>query len=1343
MLKRSHLGLPQDMLVDIVLILLEDTELSTSYFRSKYLWQLGFYGANNYVTLLRQLAHLPTLDGKIERIYKYLDQNFGLLQRYNVSPGNTPSLEATKKFIIDNFGELKRIKDVYYQFREAQISTSLEATKKNVGDFDAFKHIKSNGQKEPPPAETVTVPQPAKYPRTIQQRLTPWRSWLGYAGAIAASMALAIGAMQFISQIDIGKPANERIAAVSKYTGPNVYRRATAEAGSTQLSIQSIVQPQYEGLNPLTHLPSSGPRVAGYGNTVVEVSGNLFTLSGGYEASEMLITGAHNAVGNGGYFTQEGQIKIVPEGNLTSEEVQVTITLAPMDQGSQVRLPIILNGQIVPDRFVDGKLSLDQGGVVTANEGTGPATITYRIQKWDQNGRIQAAQPITEWMRREFQDLPVEIKEELDRAKLLSAQERLNVVAKLLNHKFLYSANQRVRLLTGTWIRFLAEVLQKNQRFVSDCDVLSMFAFIFSRYLGLDTVFVIGFSNADGSQGINKNKAHGNLIVNIDSKWLIFETTAVVPKEPDLRDKDKLLLLGESNEIASQPVGPTPKPLRPSKHKVSEFKPSLSEGSKSESQLSDFGKGEIIYLPDKYSKLLFLEEFTDINPGDDLTHIAERYYGNGSVGIAKLIAEHNRISDTDKIYAGRSLNLPAQLIHIVKGGETLSGIARDYYLKEQELVRMNPGINFSTRRGIIIYPGDKIVVAERSLLSGFFSLPAENKGAPSAVSEKQSASSPVNLGLKEAIQRLDNIQINVNGGLFVIRIEKNNSRFKTRIVLSEVKNGKEIGYFEIDTEFSTIDGGYRGGFIRITDTEYEKRGFAKLILGKLNEVFPLGQKLVTEVAHEESLEGFKKNVAVDNIPIVQLFQSSGWELTDYGYYDRNGEYHDSGFGEVMKLDASNGDLGTVIVKFRPRNAQLLLPGFSAGSPSPGTSSAISEKQPAAGSPLDKSVSSSADSNEEPFQQYTNIAPEEVIGPLKGGKMLLDVGFGTGIHTVAAVEEGVVLQAIGVDVHSNNSRLAEDVKNFAGNLEAAGYFKKEADGYIADFIGKLKDAQEEPRPAKNVKFIVSSATNLQFPDGLFDRVIFFDTYKFIIGEENKQKAIEEILRVADKQRGIIHARPSAGAKEADIDKFIRDFEAVADRQSKYKLAWEKINLSYADKSVLFKLELNSQNLNNVLPPSSLTEPAISSPVATDTKGGIDLRALPIVTQTMPGNLIQGAPRRIGAAGVLPSAGGQSLLNLDAEWQQIENMTQAGLIPSNERIREYLQASCQSEDCSQRIDKVLSLFADILRLEEERVSSTEPALREILVLLESDKAAAELQVALSKIEVSPKEPQTIEQ
>jgi LysM repeat protein len=102
-----------------------------------------------------------------------------------------------------------------------------------------------------------------------------------------------------------------------------------------------------------------------------------------------------------------------------------------------------------------------------------------------------------------------------------------------------------------------------------------------------------------------------------------------------------------------------------------------------------------------------------ISSGDILTGIAEKYYDNADVDIANLIAEYNEISDPNDIPAGKDLVLPDKLIHIVKEGQSFGEIANMYYVSEEDLKRMNPGIQDYFN----ISPGDEIVVGARKSLT--------------------------------------------------------------------------------------------------------------------------------------------------------------------------------------------------------------------------------------------------------------------------------------------------------------------------------------------------------------------------------------------------------------------------------------------------------------------------------------------------------------------------------------------------------------------------------------------------------------------------------------------------
>jgi hypothetical protein len=128
------------------------------------------------------------------------------------------------------------------------------------------------------------------------------------------------------------------------------------------------------------------------------------------------------------------------------------------------------------------------------------------------------------------------------------------------------------------------------------------------------------------------------------------------------------------------------------------------------------------------------------------------------------------------------------------------------------------------------------------------------------------------------------------------------------------------------------------------------------------------------------------------------------------------------------------------------------------------------------------------------------------------------------------------------------------------------------------------------------------------------------------------------------------------------------------------------------------------------------------------GGIDFRALPIATQPMPRNLgtvplpLQG----IAMSGTTPS--------VDGEWQQIRNMLDGGLIPSIDRLKAYVQGSCDDAECKKRVDNAISGLADIFRIEEERCVRSDGPLKQLLALLESGKPAPELKKALAAIVIA---------
>lgn len=116
-------------------------------------------------------------------------------------------------------------------------------------------------------------------------------------------------------------------------------------------------------------------------------------------------------------------------------------------------------------------------------------------------------------------------------------------------------------------------------------------------------------------------------------------------------------------------------------------------------------------------------------------------------------------------------------------------------------------------------------------------------------------------------------------------------------------------------------------------------------------------------------------------------------------------------------------------------------------------------------------------------------------------------------------------------------------------------------------------------------------------------------------------------------------------------------------------------------------------------------------APEKTGGIDFRAMHMAIQPM-GSFS-------GLNFSLPQLTKAELerTNLDAEMQQIENMVEAGIVPSGQRIKEFIAACMQKGEINYRVDNLLLCLIDICKLQEENVTESSPELREALAIVDS--------------------------
>lgn len=122
-------------------------------------------------------------------------------------------------------------------------------------------------------------------------------------------------------------------------------------------------------------------------------------------------------------------------------------------------------------------------------------------------------------------------------------------------------------------------------------------------------------------------------------------------------------------------------------------------------------------------------------------------------------------------------------------------------------------------------------------------------------------------------------------------------------------------------------------------------------------------------------------------------------------------------------------------------------------------------------------------------------------------------------------------------------------------------------------------------------------------------------------------------------------------------------------------------------------------------------SVSSPAVENKLGGIDFRAMDMLIQPM------GSFSGLNFSLPVLSAATLEAMDLDKELEDIRNMVKAGVIPSGDRVKEYLAACFQKGKMAEKQDGLLLCLSEIYRLQEEEVLETSPELRESLVIIET--------------------------
>jgi ribosomal protein S18 acetylase RimI-like enzyme/SAM-dependent methyltransferase len=465
------------------------------------------------------------------------------------------------------------------------------------------------------------------------------------------------------------------------------------------------------------------------------------------------------------------------------------------------------------------------------------------------------------------------------------------------------------------------------------------------------------------------------------------------------------------------------------------------------------------------------------------------------------------------------------------------------------------------------------------------------------------------------------------------------------------------------------------------EPEFRGRHFSEFIIQEVTAVFPAGRSIVSEILESGSLQAFMFGQPFTSTQAYKMFKGAGWELSDLYYLCSldDKKYSGGSIREAMMSDEKGGDSG----------GALILAG-----------SLMATFERVASSPV--------------------LTGQDLV--FKWYRKPMDVN------------RAPVFQRKTLPVLTEKEQ--SDLEPY---LEAWGYDS-------ADFFGY------ENGDYANAIIAYVRENGVLVPAGI-------QAYDAVARHNRAHSLgvhVEERYRVPGLQLGsrlrkqlldylttryttmVIPVEPNTGAQGFNNYWLgLLGDAVVAKEPDKTNVGWNRsvtIDLGKVDLGFIAK-QINSARAEDAPVASdrvALLNPAlaVSSPVEQavsprDEKGGIDLRALPIAIQPMPNQL---------PAPMVPNL---SLQN-DQDWLEIQNMLSSGITPSGERLKDYAGKCSGQRD----FNKILSCLADILRLEEDRVVYTDPALRQLLVVLESGKNTQELQSELGKISFAPQEPEPVE-
>ena len=357
-----------------------------------------------------------------------------------------------------------------------------------------------------------------------------------------------------------------------------------------------------------------------------------------------------------------------------------------------------------------------------------------------------------------------------------------------------------------------------------------------------------------------------------------------------------------------------------------------------------------------------------------------------------------------------------------------------------------------------------------------------------------------------------------------------------------------------------------------------------------------------------------------------------------------------------------------------------------------------------------------------MKKFTAAAIFSILHSNIAGKCVIDAGAGDGMLALAAAKR----DASQVIIIDNDNKELDKARN---NLKNNGL--EEGKNFFI-ITGDLRDIpkiiEQFPKIKSDIVLISNIGNWEDYQDGR-GRVTNLTSLELALGIAKKRKVrISEIVLGGYERKMPVSLKyghkitMDNGYKKHRPD---NDIEILTKKGFKVRpeksYVEECVSISFVSSAVEDSRRLHFEGFGNK------ADPKVSSSIDMDNPGGIAFNALPIQTESIASS----------ALGAFPASGAFKG-DLVTEWTQIQQIFNAGVRPSIQRLSEYTLAvagrggSRTAPTTEEKIDQVRAMLADILRRDEEaqKLTSVDPTLKGLLSALESDKPAGLLQFVLAK-------------